>query len=178
MLSALPRLYAILDVSCFAPPLRTTAAMVDYARDLAAGGATLIQYRSKVGSTREMLAHAREIRHVLDDGITLIMNDRADICVAADFRGVHVGQDDLSPAGARAVIGPDRILGASTHNLEQLREADASPRITSPSARSSRLLPSTIPIPWLDWKVSAPREPQPRSRWWPSAGSLAPTHGR
>ncbi|MGB9257360.1 MAG: thiamine phosphate synthase [Candidatus Korobacteraceae bacterium] len=127
MLSALPRLYAILDVSCFAPPLRTTAAMVDYARDLAAGGATLIQYRSKVGSTREMLAHAREIRHVLDDGITLIMNDRADICVAADFRGVHVGQDDLSPAGARAVIGPDRILGASTHNLEQLREADASP---------------------------------------------------
>jgi thiamine-phosphate pyrophosphorylase len=123
----LPKLYAILDVSCFAPPLRTTAAMVDYARDLAAGGATLIQYRSKVGSTREMLAHAREIRHVLDDGITLIMNDRADICVAADFRGVHVGQDDLSPEGARAVIGPDRILGASTHNLEQLREADAGP---------------------------------------------------
>ncbi|MGA7463706.1 MAG: thiamine phosphate synthase, partial [Candidatus Korobacteraceae bacterium] len=74
MLSALPRLYAILDVSCFAAPLRTTAAMVDYARDLAAGGATLIQYRNKVGSTREMLAHAREIRHVLDDGITLIMN--------------------------------------------------------------------------------------------------------
>jgi thiamine-phosphate pyrophosphorylase len=123
----LPRLYAILDVSCFAPPLRTTAAMVDYARDLAAGGATLIQYRNKVGPTREMLAHAREIRHVLDDGIMLIMNDRADICIAADFRGVHVGQDDLSPEGARAVIGPDRIVGASTHNLEQLREADAGP---------------------------------------------------
>lgn len=101
--------------------------MVDYARDLAAGGATLIQYRSKVGSTREMLAHAREIRHVLDDGVTLIMNDRADICLAADFAGVHVGQDDLSAEGARTVIGPGRILGVSTHNLEQLREADAGP---------------------------------------------------
>jgi len=123
----LPRLYAILDVSCFAPPLRTIAAMVDYARDLASGGATLIQYRNKVGTTREMLAHAREIRHVLDDGITLIMNDRADICIAAGFHGVHVGQDDLSPEGARRVIGPDRILGASTHTLDQLREADAGP---------------------------------------------------
>jgi thiamine-phosphate pyrophosphorylase len=123
----LPRLYAILDVSCFAPPLRTTSAMVDYARDLAAGGATLIQYRNKVGTTREMLAQAIELRHVLDDGVRLIMNDRADICVAADFAGVHVGQDDLSPDGARTVIGPNRILGASTHNLEQLREADAGP---------------------------------------------------
>jgi thiamine-phosphate pyrophosphorylase len=123
----LPKLYAILDVSCFAPPLRTTSAMVDYARDLAAGGATLIQYRNKVGSTREMLAHARELRHVLDDGVRLIMNDRADICIAADFAGVHVGQDDLSAEGSRTVIGPERILGVSTHNLEQLREADAGP---------------------------------------------------
>lgn len=123
----LPKLYAILDVSCFAPPLRTTSAMVDYARDLAAGGATLIQYRNKVGTTREMLAHAREIRHVLDDGVTLIMNDRADICLAADFAGVHVGQEDLSAEGARTVIGPERVLGVSTHNLEQLREADAGP---------------------------------------------------
>ena len=55
------------------------------------------------------------------------MNDRADICVAADYDGVHVGQDDLSPQGARTVIGDDRILGVSTHNLEQLKEADAGP---------------------------------------------------
>ena len=123
----LPKLYAIVDVSCFALPLRTTAAIVEYARDLAAGGATLIQYRNKVGTTREMLSHARELRRVLGDGVTLIMNDRADLCLAADFQGVHVGQDDLSPEGARIVIGPRRILGASTHNLEQLREADAGP---------------------------------------------------
>ncbi len=123
----LPELYAILDVACFAPPLRTTSSIVDYARDLAAGGVTLLQYRNKVGTTREMLEQAREIRRVLGDGVTLIMNDRADICIAADFDGVHVGQHDLSPQGARTVIGDSSIMGVSTHNLEQLKEADAGP---------------------------------------------------
>ena len=123
----LPKLYAILDVACFASPLRTISSIVDYARDLAAGGVTLLQYRNKVGATREMLSHAREIRSTLGDGVTLIMNDRADISLAADFDGVHVGQDDLSPQGARTVIGENGILGVSTHNLEQLEEADAGP---------------------------------------------------
>jgi thiamine-phosphate pyrophosphorylase len=123
----LPRLYAIVDVSCFAMPLRTTAAIVDYARDLVAGGATLIQYRNKVGTTREMLDHAREIRRALPENVILIMNDRADVCIAAELQGVHVGQFDLSPEGARTVIGPHRILGVSTHNLEQLQQADAGP---------------------------------------------------
>lgn len=123
----LPKLYAIVDVSCFAAPLRTAAAIVDYAKDLAAGGATFLQYRNKVGTTREMLSHSREIRRALGAGVTLIMNDRADICLAAGYNGVHVGQDDLSPEGARTVIGGERILGVSTHNLEQLQEADAGP---------------------------------------------------
>ncbi len=123
----LPRLYAILDVACFAPPLRTTASILEYARELATGGVTLLQYRNKVGSTREMLAHAREIRRALGTDVTLIMNDRADICIAAGYEGVHVGQDDLSAEGARAVIGGSRLLGVSTHNLEQLKEADAGP---------------------------------------------------
>ena len=52
------------------------------------------------------------------------MNDRADLCLAADFDGVHVGQDDLSPESVRRIIGPDRWLGVSTHNPEQLRDAD------------------------------------------------------
>ena len=102
----MPKLYAILDVACFAPPLRTTASIVDYARDLVVGGVTWLQYRNKVGNTREMLSHAREIRRALGNDVTLIMNDRADICIAADYAGVHVGQDDLSPEGARTVIGP------------------------------------------------------------------------
>jgi len=122
-----PKLYAILDVACFAAPLRTTAAIVDYARALAGGGVTLLQYRNKLGTSREMLEHAREIRQALGSGVTLIMNDRADICIAAGYDGVHVGQDDLSPQGARTVIGDNRVLGVSTHNLEQLKGASAGP---------------------------------------------------
>jgi len=54
----------------------------------------------------------------------LIMNDRADLCPAAEFDGVHVGQDDLSPESARKIIGTQRWLGVSTHNPEQVAEAD------------------------------------------------------
>ena len=70
-----------------------------------------------------MLDQARELRRRLGTSVRLIMNDRADLCLAARFDGVHVGQDDLSPAGARAVIGNDLWLGISTHNPEQLAEA-------------------------------------------------------
>jgi len=56
--------------------------------------------------------------------VRLIMNDRADLCLAAEFDGVHVGQEDLSPESVRTIIGPERWLGVSTHNPEQLREAD------------------------------------------------------
>jgi thiamine-phosphate pyrophosphorylase len=122
-----PRLYAIFDVACFPPPLRTTSSLAGYALALSAGGVTLLQYRNKVGTTREMLSDAREIRARLGTQVTLMMNDRADLCVAADFDGVHVGQDDLSPQGARTVIGAAGILGVSTHNWEQLQEADAGP---------------------------------------------------
>jgi thiamine-phosphate pyrophosphorylase len=62
--------------------------------------------------------------HNLELHVRLIMNDRADLCLAADFGGVHVGQDDLSAESVRKIIGPDRWLGVSTHNPEQLREAD------------------------------------------------------
>jgi thiamine-phosphate pyrophosphorylase len=59
-----------------------------------------------------------------DFSIRLIMNDRADLALAAEFDGVHVGQDDLSPESVRKIIGPDRWLGVSTHNPEQVAEAD------------------------------------------------------
>jgi thiamine-phosphate pyrophosphorylase len=52
------------------------------------------------------------------------MNDRADLCLVAEFGGVHVGQDDLSPEAVRAIIGGERWLGVSTHNPEQVAEAD------------------------------------------------------
>lgn len=121
----IPRLYAILDVS----PLRTTAELVAFAEELGAGGCTLLQYRNKSGSARIMLEQARELRRLARAGapapqLRLIMNDRADLCLAADFDGVHVGQDDLSVESVRKIIGPDRWLGVSTHNPKQLREAD------------------------------------------------------
>ena len=123
----LPKLYAIVDVSCFSPQLRTTNSIVEFARDLASGGVTLLQYRNKDGDTRQMLSHAREIKRVLEGKVKLIMNDRADLCVAAGFDGVHLGQDDLSAEGARLVVGERWIVGVSTHNLEQVKEADAGP---------------------------------------------------
>ena len=71
-----------------------------------------------------MLEQARELRRRLGGAVRLIMDDRADLAVAAGFDGVHVGQDDLSPDAARKVIGNNLWLGVSTHNPEQLKEAD------------------------------------------------------
>jgi thiamine-phosphate pyrophosphorylase len=87
---------------------------------------TLLQYRNKEGETRVMMRHAREIKRVLEGKVTLIMNDRADICIAAGFDGVHLGQEDLPADGARLVVG-ERIVGISTHNRDQVKEADAGP---------------------------------------------------
>jgi thiamine-phosphate pyrophosphorylase len=121
----IPRLYAILDAGCFAD----AALMFAAAGELVAGGVTLLQYRNKSGNSRVILEQARKLKKRLDSSVRLIMNDRADLCLGADFDGVHVGQDDLSPESVRKIIGwgdqgHDRWLGVSTHNPEQLREAD------------------------------------------------------
>jgi|HubBroStandDraft_6_1064221.scaffolds.fasta_scaffold224519_3 thiamine-phosphate pyrophosphorylase len=122
----LPRLYAILDAGCFSHANALSAAAVE----LASAGVTLIQYRNKSGDARVMLEEAIGLCRQSRAGVpaphelTLIMNDRADLCLAAEFDGVHVGQDDLSPESVRRIIGPGRWLGVSTHNPEQLREAD------------------------------------------------------
>jgi thiamine-phosphate pyrophosphorylase len=115
-----PRLYPILDAACFPD----AAGMFAAAEELAATGCTLLQYRNKSDNARCMLDDARELRARLGAGIKLIMNDRADLCLAAGFDGLHVGQDDLSPESARRIIGCDRWLGVSTHNPEQIAEAD------------------------------------------------------
>ena len=116
----IPPLYPILDVALW-PDQR---AMLAAAEELAAAGVTLIQYRNKSGNSRQMLEHARELKRILGARVQLIMNDRADLCLAAAFDGLHVGQDDLSPDAARSIIGPDRGLGISTHNPEQIAVAD------------------------------------------------------
>ena len=122
----LPKLYAIVDARNFARAKDPSAAMAKFARELVKGGVRLIQYRNKMGNTREMLEQARAIRKAVGRKALLIFNDRADLCLAAGFDGVHVGQEDLSPAAARRIIGKRRILGVSTHNVRQVREADGS----------------------------------------------------
>jgi thiamine-phosphate pyrophosphorylase len=119
-MTPLPSLYAILDSSRFTD----IDALCLSATELVAGGVTLLQYRNKTGNPRQMLEQARELKRRLGPSIKLIMNDRADLCLAAGFDGVHVGQDDLSSTGARAVIGDRLWLGVSTHNPEQLAVAD------------------------------------------------------
>ena len=109
---SVPRLYAIVDASCFS----TTEELAACAEELAAGGCTLLQYRNKNGNARVMLQQARELKRLVGGKVKLIMNDRADLCLAAEFDGVHVGQEDLSPESVRRIIGPDRWLGVSTHN--------------------------------------------------------------
>jgi thiamine-phosphate pyrophosphorylase len=121
-----PKLYAIIDVTSLAARGGSGTLLERvccFARELAAGGVTLMQYRAKDLGAREVLQHARELRRILPAEVKLIMNDRADLCLAAGFDGVHVGQDDLSPESVRAIIGPKPMLGVSTHNVEQLRAA-------------------------------------------------------
>jgi thiamine-phosphate pyrophosphorylase len=116
----LPCLYAILD----SPQFSDRDTLFAAAEELAAGGVTLLQYRNKIGSARQKLEDACELKRRLGKSVRLIMNDRADLCLAAGCDGLHVGQEDLSPEGARHVIGPELWLGVSTHNPEQLTQAD------------------------------------------------------
>ena len=117
---SLPRLYAIIDSSAHT----STQDLLAYADELAAAGCALLQYRNKSGNARVMLEQARALKKHLGDSVRLVMNDRADLCLAAQFSGVHVGQEDLSPESVRKIIGADRWLGVSTHDPEQLGEAD------------------------------------------------------
>jgi thiamine-phosphate pyrophosphorylase len=116
----LPRLYAIIDASFFPD----AAALLAFAGELRAAGVTLFQYRNKRDNARHMLSQARELRRKVEDG-RLIMNDRADLCLAAGFDGVHVGQEDLSVEGVRRVVGEKLWVGVSTHLPEQVQAAAA-----------------------------------------------------
>jgi thiamine-phosphate pyrophosphorylase len=113
-------LYAILDASCFSSP----QLLFNAADELANAGLNILQYRNKNADACNMLSQAKELKTRIGSRLKLIMNDRADLCLAAEFDGVHVGQDDLSPESARKIIGTQRWLGVSTHNPEQVAEAD------------------------------------------------------
>jgi thiamine-phosphate pyrophosphorylase len=140
----IPRLYAIVDTGVLAA---RGVSLQSFARELRAAGVALVQYRDKSGSPQEVLREAAVLRETMAGSeCTLIMNDRADLAVLAGFDGVHVGQGDLSPEDARAVVRGstptdgvrqerdgwgtrvvgDGIVGVSTHTDAQLRAAELS----------------------------------------------------
>ena len=125
----LPRLYAIVDGGGFAEDdaARQAARLAAFACDLLAGGATLLQYRNKKVGARRLLEDARALRSLTLGKARLILNDRADLCLAAECDGVHLGQEDLSPEAARRILGDRLWVGVSTHSIEQVREADRAP---------------------------------------------------
>jgi thiamine-phosphate pyrophosphorylase len=118
---SLSGLYIILDPSvCPARPL------VEVLTAAAGAGASLFQYRNKTASMQEAYVEALALRQVAAKaGVLFIVNDRCDLALAVDADGVHLGQGDLPLDLARNVLGPDKLIGISTHNPDQVREATA-----------------------------------------------------
>lgn len=119
----LPRFYPILDAGLLA---KRGISIADCAQAMRDAGVMLLQYRDKQAMPQESLRNAATIKDIFEGtGCILILDDRADIAALAGWQGVHVGQQDLSPAGARAAMPADTIIGLSTHNGTQVLEGDA-----------------------------------------------------
>jgi thiamine-phosphate pyrophosphorylase len=120
----LPRLYPILDTGALE---RRGLALVETAAAMIEGGARILQIRHKMLWSGRVFDDAREVAALCRQaGATLIVNDRADIAKLLGA-GLHVGQDDLAPTDARALLGDEAVIGYSTHNAAQLRDAAAEP---------------------------------------------------
>jgi thiamine-phosphate pyrophosphorylase len=88
------------------------------------GGVDAVQLREKQGDDRRLLVLAEQVRRwTTDAGALFILNDRPDIAVLSEADGVHVGQEDLSVDQARRIIGPEQLVGVSTHTIDQARQA-------------------------------------------------------
>jgi thiamine-phosphate pyrophosphorylase len=118
----LPRLYPITDRKL------SQLSHAEQVERMAQGGATLIQLREKHLSPREFYEEALAAMKVARAlKVKLIINDRVDIAIAVDADGVHLGQDDLPPKQARNLLGQERIIGYSTHDIRQALAADSMP---------------------------------------------------
>jgi thiamine-phosphate pyrophosphorylase len=125
-----PSLYAIMDAVLLGMPEPAGKSGparhggLAFAEMLAESGVELIQYRNKTASSRSLLESCRGLVNLLSPrGVRIIVNDRADVAVLAGADGVHVGQEDLTVEQARAVCGPGRWVGVSTHTLGQVERA-------------------------------------------------------
>jgi thiamine-phosphate pyrophosphorylase len=112
----LPRLYSIADAS-FGNP-------VELANSLFSGGARLVQVRNKKARAGELLKQVDRILVLAPKGAEVIVNDRVDVALISGAAGVHLGQKDVPPTEARHILGSRRVIGVSTHSLEQALEAD------------------------------------------------------
>ena len=120
----LPRIYPILDSDTLA---RCGLSVTTAAAALLEGGAGILQLRHKAHWSREYFEAAREVaRFCREAGAQLIVNDRADFAVLL-HAGLHLGQDDLPPRDARRIVGPDAIIGFSSHNPGQLAAGGGEP---------------------------------------------------
>src|ERR1035441_7642336 len=106
-----PKVYPILDASIL-PATGRAEFLRRLGGSLAQAGVTLLEYRNKTGVEAELLADAEILRAALPTGqVKLILDDRADLVVRIGFDGVHVDSGDVTPAEARRLLGPDRIVG-------------------------------------------------------------------
>jgi thiamine-phosphate pyrophosphorylase len=100
------------------------ASLAGTVKEAILGGAQMIQLREKNVDDRTLLARARDVRKITQaNGVLFIVNDRPDIARLVEADGVHLGQDDLPVQEARRILGPDALIGVSTHSLEQVRQA-------------------------------------------------------
>jgi len=120
----LSRLSAIIDADAAA---QAGWSVLDLARAIVDGGATFLQLRAKQATGGWLLETAAAIVALDGPGVQLIVNDRADVARLAGAAGVHVGQDDLPPEAARQIVGPERIVGFSTHTIAQVDAAVREP---------------------------------------------------
>jgi thiamine-phosphate pyrophosphorylase len=112
------RLYVLVSAASCLKGLEWTIAQA------AAGGADVVQLREKNISDRELLERARRVREsTRRAGVLFILNDRPDVARLVGADGVHLGQDDLPVREARRILGPEALIGVSTHTVEQVRQA-------------------------------------------------------
>jgi len=104
-----------------------TVPETERAQELVAAGVRLFQYRNKGASARELFESSKKLVSLLSSQrVSLVVNDRPDVAALAGANGVHVGQQDLGVEEARRVVGTEKLVGVSTHNLEQFERAAAS----------------------------------------------------
>lgn len=122
-----PPLYPILDAAVLPPDGSRRPLLLQLCRQVFDSGVTLLQYRNKQGSDEQVLDDARWIRDAAGPEPALVLNDRVHLVEAAGFDGAHIGQEDMPPHHAREILGPDRILGWSTHSAAQVTAAADAP---------------------------------------------------